>query len=72
MFLGNSPHDKKNIEYCICGEEVFGSGINPSIKHCFLAYMKTKTKSVSIVEHHYVQKHLILQQYLQKCIDTDG
>ena len=38
----------------------------------FLLTWKTKTKSVSIVEHHYVQKHLILQQYLQKYIDTDG
>ena len=35
-------HDNQNIQYHTYREEVFGSGINPSIRHCFLAYMKNK------------------------------
>ena len=40
----NVLYDNQKIEYCIYREEVFGSGINPSIKHCFLAYMENKNK----------------------------
>ena len=37
-------HDNQTIQYYTHREEVFGSGINPSIRHCFLACMKNKNK----------------------------